>query len=165
MANLGQWVYLLHVVVAIWMIVGLVGRELARHEARHTQQIVEFGALIRLSGRFESWMVIPGSNAVLVFGLLLAWWNGWPLFGFLQGSSINWLLVSFLLFLSLLPVIFLVFLPRGKGFDAALEAAQTEGTITPELLAYMNDPVVRRGHIYEAVVIAVVLFLMIMKPF
>jgi hypothetical protein len=101
----------------------------------------------------------------LLFGLGAAWVYGWPLLGVLQGSSINWLFVSLLLYLSLIPVIIFIFLPRGKIFGQRLADAQAQDTMTTELRAAMVDPVVRAAHIYEAVVIAVVIYLMVMKPF
>ncbi len=114
MLDWGLWSKLLHVVGAFMPLAGLIGRELARKQARHTDDIAIFTSLTQLAGQFERLLVIPGSNLLLIFGLLVAWARGWPLLGFLQGASQNWLLVSFLLFLLMIPLIVFIFLPRGK---------------------------------------------------
>jgi hypothetical protein len=64
-----------------------------------------------------------------------AWTRGWPLLGVLQGSPINWLFVSFLLYLTQIPIIIFIFLPRGKLFGQKLAVAQAPGMITPDLHA------------------------------
>jgi uncharacterized membrane protein len=163
--DLGQWAKLLHVVGALMLVAGLVGRELTRQQARRTGDIHLFTNLTELAGQFERLLVIPGSNVILLLGLAVTWLRGWPLFGFLQGAGQNWLLVSFVLFLGMIPLIVFVFLPRGKLFDRALAEAQTRGQVTSELRASLDDPVVRRAHIIEAVIIVAILYLMVMKPF
>jgi uncharacterized membrane protein len=165
MALLGQWLVLLHVVSAFALIAGLVGREFTRAYARRQEKLEIFAQFLGLSSWFEDKLVIPSSTAVLVFGLAAAWAHGWPLLGTLQGSPMNWLFVSLLLYLTLIPLIVFIFVPRGKIFEQKLATAQAQDTITPELRAAMEDPVVRAGHIYEAVAVIVVIYLMVMKPF
>jgi uncharacterized membrane protein len=165
MLDWGLWSKLLHVVGAIMLLAGLIGRELTRDQARHTEDIGIFTSLTQLAGQFERLLVIPGSNIILIFGLIVAWVRGWPLFGFLQGAPQNWLLLSFVLFLGMIPLIVFIFLPRGKVFEQALAEAQARGQVTPELRASLDDPVVRRAHVAEAIGVAVILFLMVMKPF
>lgn len=165
MALLGQWFVLLHIVSSFALIAGLVGREFTRAYARRQEKIEIFAQLLGLSSWFEDKLVIPSSTAVLVFGLVAAWAHGWPLLGILQGSPMNWLFVSLLLYLTLIPVIIVIFVPRGKIFEQKLAAAQAQNAITPELRASMEDPVVRAAHIYEAAAIVVVIYLMVMKPF
>jgi hypothetical protein len=165
MAMLGQWLVLLHVISAFALIAGLIGREMTRAYARRQEEIDLFARFIDLSGWFESKLVIPGSNAVLVLGLVAGWVLGWPVFGVLQGSPINWLFVSLLLFLTFIPLVTLIFLPRGKIFAQRLGEARAQGIITPELRAAMDDPVVQAAHIYEAAAVVVIIYLMVMKPF
>jgi uncharacterized membrane protein len=165
MLSLAQIFRLLHIVIAIGALAGLIGRQLTRREAARSTDIRVFQALIQLSGRFESWLVIPGSNLLLISGLVLAWWQGWPLLGFLQGSTVNWLLVSLLLYLAVIPLILFIFLPRGKIFANALEKAVAQGQMTPELHAAFHDPQVRLAHIVEGVLVAAIVYLMVMKPF
>ena len=165
MTALGQWLVLLHVISAFALIAGLIGREGTRAYARRQEKLDIFVPLIALSGWFENKLVIPGSNAVLVTGLASAWLRGWPLLGVLQGSPINWLFVSLLLYLATIPLVTLIFIPRGKIFAQKLADAQSQGFITPEVRATMEDPIVRAAHIAEAVLAILIIYLMVMKPF
>ena len=94
-------------------------------------------------------MVIPGWEAVFVLGLITTWLQGWPLLGFFQGANSNWLLVAVLLFLSQIPLIIFVFLPRGKIFVQALDRAVAQGLVTSELTNAFKDKTVYASHIYE----------------
>ena len=114
---------------------------------------------------FENRMAIPGSTAVLVLGLLAAWRHGYPILGFIQGGAVSWVLVSLVLFLTIIPVIVLVFVPSGRVFKAALNDAVARGRVTPELHAAFRDPIVRAAHYYELGVVSVILALMVLKPF
>jgi hypothetical protein len=63
------------------------------------------------------------------------------------------------------PLVPLVFLPRGKVFDAAFERAEAEGSVTRELASAWADPVVRGAHVYELATATTVLILMLTQPF
>lgn len=158
-------VRLLHILSSFWFLSGLLGRWLAYAQAKRAGNIQITGALLRLSDAFERLMVMPGSTAVLVLGLSTAWLQGQPVFGFLQGAQTNWLLVSLLLFLSIIPIIALVLVPRRKQRHAALEHALAAGTLTPELRAALNDQAVIRARMAELALTIAVLILMIAKPF
>jgi type VI protein secretion system component VasK len=112
------------------------------------------------SGRFERLMVIPGSVAVLVAGLLAAWAQGQPL----AGADHWWLLTSLILFVALGVLVPTVFLPHGRIFEQALEHAKQRGQVTPELRTALRDPAVRNARATELVVVAVILTLMVTKP-
>jgi hypothetical protein len=101
----------------------------------------------------------------LLFGIGAAVAGGWPLLGFLQGARSNWLLVSLLLFLSMIPVIVYVFVPRGRVFAQALEDALRRERVTPELRAAFADKYVATAHVYELVVTFFIIALMVAKPF
>jgi hypothetical protein len=156
---------LAHALVGVWLVCGLVGRWATLAHAARADDVGALGALLRLSAVFEERMVIPGSVAVLVLGLLTAWLQGQPLLGFLQGAPTNWLLASLLLYLSTLVLVPTVFLPRGGRFAAALAEAHRRGEVTPALRAAFADPVTKAAHAYEVGVVVVVLVLMIAKPF
>jgi hypothetical protein len=64
------WVVLLHVAVAFWFVAGLLGRNLILARARSSRRIGSVDELVELAGRFDRLMVIPGSLAVLLLGLL-----------------------------------------------------------------------------------------------
>ncbi|HEU4746715.1 MAG TPA: DUF2269 family protein, partial [Anaerolineales bacterium] len=97
--NLYVLMKLLHVLAAFWMVSGVVGRDLSFWWAGKAANVQAVHALLRASEFFERYAVIPVSMAVLLFGLIVTWMQKWPLLGFLQGSSTNWLLVSAILFI------------------------------------------------------------------
>jgi hypothetical protein len=73
--------------------------------------------------------------------------------------------VSVLLILPLLAFIAVVYPTRGRAIAAAHADATARGTVTPELRAARNDPVLRWARTYELVAVVIVLGLMIAKPF
>jgi hypothetical protein len=162
---LGLVLKTLHVLTAMWMIAGGVGRFVALSKAERSTDIRSVRAILSVAGVFENAMVIPGSTAVLLAGLVTAWAQGRPILGFIQGGSSNWMLVSLLLFLTVIPVIVFVFIPRGRLFERALNEAVAQDRVTPELTAAFRDPLVRAGHYYELVLFALIVALMVLKPF
>lgn len=164
--NLGLFVKLLHVLSAFWFIGGIIARDVSFWRAARSESVHGVKDLLGLSEVFEEWAVIRGGMLVLVFGLLAAWRNGWPILGFLQGAASNWLLVSLVLFVggSLL-VIPLRLISRRKQRESALEAALAHGVITPELRAALDDRVVNWFRRTELILLAVIIVLMVTKPF
>jgi len=156
-----EWVVLLHVAVSFWFVAGLLGRNVTMAKARAATDIGTLQELVDLSGRFERLMVIPGSVAVLVAGLLAAWAQGQPL----AGTDDWWLLTSLILFVAIGLLVPTVFLPYGKLFESALEDAKQRGEVTPELRTALRDPAVRNARATELVTVAVILTLMVTKPF
>jgi predicted integral membrane protein DUF2269 len=156
-----EWVVLLHVAVSFWFVAGLLGRNVTMARARSSNDLGTLVELVDLSGRFERLMVIPGSAAVLVAGLLAAWAEGQPL----AGPDDWWLLTSLILFVALGLLVPLVFLPRGRIFEDALEEARRGGEVTPELRSALRDPAVRNARAAEIVVVAIIVALMVTKPF
>src|SRR5215207_3312421 len=155
----------LHVATALMFIGGLIGRTLIMWHASKTDDVKMVREAVRLAGYFERWLVIPGSFAVLGFGLITAWVQHWNVLGSLQGSPSNWLLVSTVLYLTMIPLIKFVFLPRGKVFAQALEDAEVQGIVTPRLTDAFHDQAVRFAHHYEWATTVVITLLMVMKPF
>ena len=158
---MNEWVVLLHVAVAFWFVAGLLGRNVTMARARSANDLPTLEELVDLSGRFERLMVIPGSFGVLVLGLLAAWAEGQPL----AGSDDWWLLTSLILFVGLGVLVPTVFLPRGKVFEGALADARQRGEVTPELRGALRDPAVRNARAAELVVVAIIVALMVTKPF
>jgi hypothetical protein len=156
-----EWVVFVHVAIAFWFVGGLIGRGVTLSRARSSADITEVGSLVDLAGRFERLMVIPGSMAVFLAGLLAVWAVGIPLWG----SGSGWLATSIIVFLSTIPLVPLIFLPRGKVFEAALAEARAQGRVTTELTAAFRDPAVAFARTYEAVAITVIVALMVTKPF
>jgi uncharacterized membrane protein len=158
---MNEWVVLLHVVAAFWFVAGLLGRNVTMARARVATDIRMLDELVTLSGRFERMMVIPGSIAVTVLGLLAAWALGRPL----AGPDDWWLLTSLLLFVAIGVLVPVVFLPHGKVFEHALADARAGGEVTPELRAALRDPAVRNARAAELLVVAAIVGLMVTKPF
>jgi hypothetical protein len=101
-----------------------------------------------------------------MFGLIVTWMQKWPLFGFLQGASSNWLLVSSVLFIGISTLIApLGLVARRKERTSALEEALEQGTITERLSAALNDRVVIRFRAMEFILLIVIIILMVTKPF
>jgi uncharacterized membrane protein len=155
----------LHILSAFWMIAGLLGRWVAYAQARRANDIQPATALLRLSERFEQLMVIPGSQAVLVLGLLAAWLGGYPLLGALQGARTNWLLLSLVLSLCMIPIIAVFLAPRRKLRRLALEDAVARGTLTIQLRAALDDRIVLGSRSAEMIITGAILVLMVLKPF
>jgi hypothetical protein len=157
-------VVLVHALIAVLFVAGLVGRWIVLGLAERADDLSAMKTLTAAAGPFER-IVIVGSSLVLVFGIVAAVMLGRSVLGPLGGGGVDWLFVSLLLYLSLIPLVPIVFLPRGKVFEAALAAAEVEGQVTPELRAAWRDPVVRGAHVYELAAVTVVLILMLTKPF
>jgi hypothetical protein len=165
--SLAGFLKLIHALSGVLFVTGLIGRWVAMSRAEQAARAADLHAaraLLGAAGVFER-MVIPSSMAVLLLGLLTAWGEGVPLLGFLRGSSANWLLVSLVLYLSIIPLVPLVFLKKGRAFEAAMEESVTQGRPTAGLVAAFADPTTRAAHGYELAVVLVVLVLMIAKPF
>ena len=164
LATLPGLLAVLHALAGIGFIVGLFGRWMVLAAAERAGTPAQMRLLARTAAPFET-LVIVGSMVVFLLGVLTAYAKGLPLLGPLVGDPVNWLFVSLVLFLSILPLVPLVFLPRGKVFEAALEEAETSGVVTERLRAAWSDPVVRAAHVYELLAVTVVLVLMLTKPF
>lgn len=155
----------LHVLSAMALVTGLVGRWITNSHAERSSDLASMEALLGASLRFER-MAIGGSFAVLISGLITAWLMRLPILGFVESSSTNWILVSLVVFLLVMGFVPpLVFLPAGRGFEAARAAAHRVRAKTPELQAAFANTRVRAAHITELVAVLVVIALMVLKPF
>jgi hypothetical protein len=155
---------LVHALVGVLFLAGLIGRWLTLGQAARAAEIVQVRALLALSRRFEL-IVVTTSLFVLLLGLLTAIAQGRPFLGPLQGARIDWLFTSLVIYVSAIPLVPLVFLPRGRVFDGALEEAAAQGAVSERLRTAFDDRVVYAAHVYELGAMLVVLGLMIAKPF
>lgn len=156
-----EFLVLLHVAAAFWFVAGLLGRGITIARARSAGDVALMSHLMDLAGRFERQMVIPGSMVVVLLGLLAAWVGEVPF----TGTGNWWLLASLLLFVFIGLLVPTVFLPRGRVFERAFEEAKAKGEITPELRTALDDPAVRNARWLELIVVALILTLMVTKPF
>jgi hypothetical protein len=157
-------VIVVHALVAVLFVAGLVGRWMILGSAARATELPAMKTLAAAAGPFER-IVIVGSMLVMLLGLVAAFVAGRSVLGPLTGGSVDWLFVSLLLYISIIPLVPLVFLPRGRIFEAAMAEADAAGRVTPALRAAWADPVVRAAHLYELTVVTIVLILMLSKPF
>jgi uncharacterized membrane protein len=155
----------LHIVAVIMMIGGVFARQLVRGLAKKNDDVKLVASLTHVAGRLDRVMVIPGSNLVVILGIILALMLKWPIFGFLQGASQNWLLVSNILLALSLALVFGIFLPHNRKLESILQAALAEGRITPQLSAAMDDKAIKWAHHIEEIAIIAITALMVLKPF
>jgi uncharacterized membrane protein len=148
-----------HVLAAFALIGGLTGRWILLTRAARATDPETAHVLATTAGPFERMVQVSGA-AIVVLGLVTAWAQGYPWLGL----TTPWMLFSVLLILPMAALVPLVFIPRGKVFEAALEGARAAGSITPELSRAWADPAVALARRYEIVAVFVVVILMIAKP-
>ncbi len=154
----------LHIIAVAITIGGMFARQLVRGFAKRSDDIKTVASLTPVALRIDRTMVIPWSNLILVLGIILALMQQWPIFGFLQGAAQNWLLVSNILLIIMLALIPTIFIPHNKKVAALLQTALTEGRITPELSAALNDQRNRIAHHAEEIIVLAIAALMVLKP-
>jgi Predicted integral membrane protein (DUF2269) len=159
--SIDELLQFLHVASAFAFVTGVIGRDIVLAGARRADDVGRIQELVQAAGPFERYLVIPGSFLVLVLGVLTWWAQELPLWG----DGTGWVTVSLLAFVTAVPLVPLVFLPRGKVFEAALASSLAAGRMTSELSTALRDPVVAAARWYELVVTAFVLLLMVTKPF
>lgn len=155
----------LHIVAVIVMVGGIFARQLVRSIAKRSDDPKVIASLTQVAGRLDRSMVIPGGNLVVLLGIVLALMLKWPIFGFLQGASQNWLLVSNILLVLIMVLVPTVFLPHNKKVESLLHSALAEGRVMPELRSLLNDQTNRWAHYAEELIVVVVAALMVLKPF
>jgi hypothetical protein len=153
-----------HAVLGILFFCGLVGRGIVLALAERAETIAAMRTLTKAAAPFE-WMVIRVGFVAILLGVVVAIAEGRPFLGPLQGGRIDWLFASVVLLLTVAPLPPLVFLPRGRVFEAALTDAAARGEVTTELRAAWRDPLTRAAHGWELIVLTSVLLLMLAKPF
>ena len=154
-----------HVWSVFWLVAGIVGRDVCHVNARRAPSLDALRAMAGVGSVFELRFVRPATFIVLVTGLVAAWQRGWPFLGFLDRTGPWWLPLSILIYLSIIPVILLVFIPRGRAYRVALEEATARNEITPALRAALHDRAVETARTYELVMVGALAWLMIAKPF
>ena len=153
-------VKLLHVGIAFAFISGLMGRWVLMRLAARASDPESAYTLASAAAPFEQ-LVIRGGPAILLAGLATAWAQGYPWLGLTTG----WMVLSVILLLSPLPLVPLVFLPRGRVFEEAMADARRQALMTPELRAAFADPAVAFARRFEIATVAIVVVLMVTKPF
>jgi hypothetical protein len=118
--SLASWLKFLHVVVAFGFVGGLIGRNLTHRQALRSFDISTVSSLLDLAGRFERWLIVPGSIVVLFGGLLTMWAEHRPLFERGGYWLVTSLAVFIVLFSVLVPFVFIL-----KGSQTSINALTT----------------------------------------
>lgn len=155
----------LHILAVAITIGGMFARQLVRGQARKSDDINVTASLTHLAVRMDRALVIPWSNIMIVMGIILAVMQKWPIFGFLQGATQNWLLVSNLLLLVMIGLIPGVFVPHNKKVESLLQSALDQHRVTRELTTMLDDRRNKIAHYVEEGIVLVVAALMVLKPF
>jgi uncharacterized membrane protein len=159
------FVKFLHILAAIVMIGGGFARQVVRGIAKKSDDIHQIAFLTQAAGRIDRRLVIPGSDLVILFGIVLALMLKQPILGFLQGASRNWLLVANHLVIAILVVVFAIFVPYNRRLEPIIQSALVEGSVTPALRVALDDKVVKWAHHFEEAAGIVIVALMVFKPF
>jgi hypothetical protein len=163
--SLAALVIWIHVLMVFWLVGGILARDRCFTLARTADDLGRLTWLVDLGRHFERRMVRPATFAVLAAGLLAAWARGIPVLGMLQGSSTNWVLASLVIYLTIIPLIAFVFVPRGRVFRAAYDEAQALGQVTPRLRAALADRGVAAARAYELLMIGAITAIMLTRGF
>jgi p-aminobenzoyl-glutamate transporter AbgT len=162
---LGLAAVVLHVLSVLWLVSGIAGRDLCWRQASAATDLAQLKAIAAVASLFEMRAVRPPTFIVLVTGLLAVQLRGYGLFACFRGEGPAWPLTALLVYLSIIPVIVFVFLPKGRAYHAALAEAESKNEVTARLRAALADPAVRAARGYEMLMIVVLVFLMVAKPF
>jgi len=162
---LGAISVVVHVLSVFWLVAGIVGRDACWWHAARAQDLAALRQIAGLASFFDRRAVQPSTLLVLVTGLAAAGLRGHRIFAFVRGEGPVWPFAALLIYLSIIPVIAFVFLPKGRVYRAALAEAESRGEVTARLRGAIADPAVMAARGYEFVMIAVLVFLMVAMPF
>jgi len=154
----------LHIIAAMMMIGGMFARQMVRTSAKNSGDIIIVASLLRAAGNIDQRLVIPGINLVILVGIILAIIAGWPVLGFLQGATNNWLLLSKIVVIAILVVVFGIFVPGNRKLEPLIQAAQEQGQVTPELRQALDNKVIKWAHFFEEAAVIAIIALMVFKP-
>jgi uncharacterized membrane protein len=160
MESLSLLLKLAHVATAFALVAGLVGRWILLSRASRSDDVEQAHLLAETASPFERAVRVSGTGVVLL-GLTTAWAQDYPWLGLTTG----WMLLSILLIIPMIVLVPVVFVPRGRLFEAEMAAARAEGTVTAGLRAAWNDPAVALARRYELAAVAIIVALMVLKPF
>jgi hypothetical protein len=159
-----DWLALLlklgHVLAAFALVTGFAGRWILLTRAERAAAVEQQHLLAEAASPFER-AVQVSSLAVVVLGLATAWAQGYPWLGLTTG----WMLAAVLLILPVFALVPLVFIPRGRIFEAEMGAALQAGEVTRGLRRAWADPAVSLARRYELLSTFLIVMLMVLKPF
>ena len=151
---------LCHVAFAFALVSGLVGRWVLLTRAARSNGVEEAYLLAQAAEPFE-WAVRVSSPILIALGLATAAAQGYPWLGLTTG----WMLLSVILIIPMVVVVPAIFVPRGRIFEAEMAAARAAGAVTPDLREAFADRSVALARRYELAALAIIVALMVLKPF
>jgi Predicted integral membrane protein (DUF2269) len=151
---------LAHVLAAFALVTGFAGRWILLTRAARTTDVEAQHLLAEAAAPFER-SVQVSSIVVIVLGLATAWAQGYAWLGLTTG----WMLLAVLLIVPMIAAVPLVFIPRGRRFEAEMAAARAAGLVTDGLRRAWADPAVALARRYELAATAIIVALMVLKPF
>ena len=154
---------LLHVLSAMWLMSGLLGRAVALSSARRAPEMRVLKAIADVSGRLENLMIAPGILAVLVTGIATAVVGGISLLGPIDGGPL-WVFVP-LLIMVFAVVTTPMTLSHDRKWGAALEEAAQRGAVTDTLRPYLDARAMIRRYAPDIATVGLIVVLMVLKPF
>jgi hypothetical protein len=163
--DIGNILKLFHIIAAFALIGGMMARSVVMARAKSSTTIQQTALFLQLGNFFTTKMVSIGGLATFFLGIITALVQGWPVLGFLQGGKYNWVFASLVLNLLIYVSVFTVSIPRGKAIGEAIGPALGKGEITPELSATINHGALKNSMIFEYISVALIIILMVLKPF
>lgn len=154
---------LLHVLSAMWLVSGLLGRAVVLYSARRAPEMRVLKAIADVSGRLENLMIAPGIFAVLATGIATALVGGISLFGPFGGGPL-WVFIPVVIMLIAI-VTTPITLGHDRAWGQALEDAAGQGAVTDRLRAYLDGRAMLRRYAPDVGFVAFIVVLMVLKPF
>jgi len=154
---------LLHVLSAMWLVSGLLGRAVALSSARRAPDMRILKAIADVSGRLENLMIAPGIVAVLVTGIATAVVGGISLLGPIDGGP-SWVFVPLLIMVFAVVTTPLT-LSHDRKWGQALDDAAQHGVVTDTLRAYLDGRAMIRRYAPDITAVVLIVVLMVLKPF
>jgi hypothetical protein len=154
---------LLHVLSAMWLVSGLLGRAVALSAARRAPDMRILKAIADVSGRLENLMIAPGIFAVVATGIAAALAGGISLLGPFGGGPL-WVFIPLVLFV-LAIVTGPITLRHDREWGMALEDAARQGTVTDRLRTFLDRRAMLRRYAPDIAFVGIIVVLMVLKPF
>lgn len=154
---------LVHVLSAMWLVSGLLGRAVALAAARRATDVRILKAVADVSGSLENLMIAPGIVVVLATGITTAVVGDISLFGPFTGGPM-WVFVP-LVVMVLAVILTPVTLARDRRWGEALEEAASKGLVTDRLRTFLDRREMLRRYAPDIALVAFIVVLMVLKPF
>ena len=154
---------LLHVLSAMWLVSGLLGRAVALSGARRAPDMRILKAIADVSGRLENLMIAPGIFAVVGTGIAAALAGGFSLLGPF-GDGPLWLFIPLALMtfaIAMTPIT----LRHDREWGMALEDAARQGTVTDRLRGFLDGRAMLRRYAPDITFVGIIVILMVLRPF